>query len=137
MIDPARDRAFAPLRIVAPWIAACISSCATPAVAPGEPRIVERLVIAPYGAHEQCAALAAGDRLDYRFDSSTPLDFDIRYRQANAVLAPIVRGHATSDSGIFEAHEPARYCLDWQAGVDGAIIGYRIVVRRDTAYNSE
>ena len=117
---------------MAPWIAACISSCATPAVAPGEPRVVERLVIAPYGAHEQCAALAAGDRLDYRFDSSTPLDFDIRYRQANAVLAPIVREHATSDSGIFEAH-----CLDWQAGVDGAIIGYRIVVRRDTAYNSE
>ena len=122
---------------MAPCIGACLSSCTPAVVAPGQPRVVDRVVIAPYDAHEQCMALAAGDRLDYRFDSSAPLDFDIRYRQANAVLSPIVREHSRSDSGIFEAHEPARYCLDWQAGVDGAIIGYRIVVRRDTTYSSE
>jgi hypothetical protein len=132
-----RHRAFAQLGVMAPCIGACLASCTPPLVAPGEPRIVERLAVAPYAAHEQCAALAAGDRLDYRFESSAPLDFDIRYRQANAVLSPIARGHATSDSGIFEAREPARYCLDWQAGVDGAILGYRIVVRRNTASSSE
>ena len=80
--------------------------------------------------------LASGDRLDYRFESTVPLDFDIRYRQANALLSPIVRQHSTSDSGIFEAREPARYCLDWQAGVDGAIIGYRLVVHPGNGYNS-
>jgi hypothetical protein len=130
-------RAFARLGVIAPWIGACVASCAAPPVEPGQPRVVERLVVAPYDAHEECMALRAGDRIDYRFASSAPLDFDIRYRQANAVLSPIVREQSTADSGIFEAHEPARYCVDWQAGAGGAIIDYRIVVRREAAYSSE
>jgi len=132
-----RRRAAVRLGMMAACFGACLSSCTPALIAPGEPRVVERLVIAPYDVHEQCTALAAGDRLDYRFQSSAPVDFDIRYRQANAVLSPIVRQHSTSDSGIFEAHEPARYCADWQAGADGAIIGYRLAVRRSAGYSSE
>ena len=132
-----RRRASVRLGVMAVCIGACLSSCTAPLIAPGEPRNVERLVIAPYDVHEQCMALAAGDRLDYRFQSSAPLDFDIRYRQNNAVLSPIVRQHSTSDSGSFEAQEPARYCVDWQAGADGAIIGYRLAVRRSAGYSSE
>lgn len=107
-----------------------IASCATGAPARGDARAVERLAIAPYGAHEECVDLAVGDRLDYRFESSAPVDFDIRYREANALVAPIVRPHSTADSDIFEAQVRARYCLAWQAGADGTIIGYRVLVRR-------
>ena len=110
-------------------IIACITSCATSPLAPGTPRVVERLAIAPYAAHEECVDLAIGDRLDYRFESSAPLDFDIRYSEANAVVAPIVRAHSTADSDIFEARVAAHYCLDWQTGADGAVIGYRLLVR--------
>lgn len=94
--------------------------------------MVDRLVIAPYAAHEACADLATGDRLDYRYRSSAALDFDIRYREGGAVLSPIVREQSTADSGIFEARIAARYCLDWQAGPAGAIVGYRILLRRTT-----
>lgn len=111
---------------------AALASCASaPPLAPGEPRAVDRLAIAPYASHEQCAALGAGARLDYRWGSSVPVDFDIRYRENDAVLSPIVRPHSTADSGIFEARVPARYCLDWQAGAEGALIGYRVLVRRN------
>jgi len=108
--------------------AAALACCTTAPLAPGEPRAVDRLVIAPYTLHEQCAELVVGERLDYRYQSSAPLDFDIRYREGNAVLSPIVRAHSTADSGIFTARVPARYCLDWQAGADGAMLAYRLLV---------
>ena len=118
-------------RIVALLAVAGAASCTTPPLVPGEPRVVDRLEIAPYAAHAQCADLAAGERLDYRYRSSAPLDFDIRYREQEAVVSPIVREHSTGDSGIFEARTPARYCLNWQAGAAGAVIGYSVLRRRD------
>jgi len=111
-------------------IAACVVSCTAPPLAPGEPHVVDRLPIAPYAAHEACVDLEVGDRLDYRFQSSVPVDFEVRYREANATVSPIVRPHSTGDSDIFQVRVAARYCLDWQAGIDGAIIGYRVQVRR-------
>lgn len=117
-------------RIAALLLPAFVAACATPPLAPGEPRVVERLPIAPYAAHEQCTDLAIGERLDYRYQSSAPLDFDIRYREDGAVVSPIVRQRSTADSAIFEARVPAHYCLNWQAGADGAILGYRLLLRR-------
>ena len=45
-------------------------------------------VIAPYAMHEECTRLGAGDRLDYRYDSSAPVDFDIHYHEDNAPWLP-------------------------------------------------
>lgn len=109
---------------------ACLASCAAQPLAPGETRDVERLVIAPYEMHEECAQLAAGERLDWRYRSSAPLDFDIHYHEDGAVLSPVVREQSTGASGMFEAALARDYCLTWQAGAPGAIIGYRVVVRR-------
>jgi hypothetical protein len=46
------------------------------------------------------------------------------------VLSPIVREQSTSDSGIFEPPATREYCLAWQAGAPGAIVAYRILLRR-------
>jgi hypothetical protein len=106
-----------------------VASCAGHPLRPGEPRVVERVEIAPYAMHEECAQLATGTRLDYRFQSSAPLDFDIHYRESGAVLAPVVREDSTADSGMFEARTAQHYCLAWQAGATGAIISYRLFLR--------
>jgi len=110
--------------------AVCLASCAGQPLVPGEPRVVERLVIAPYEMHEECAQLAAGERLDWRYRASAPLDFNIHYHEDNAVLSPVVREQSTNDSGTFEAPLARDYCLMWQAGAPGAIIGYRVLVQR-------
>jgi hypothetical protein len=106
-------------------------SCAAPTVRPGVPREAQGIEIAPYEAYEECADLVRGDRLDYRYESTSPVDFDIRYREDNAVLSPIVREQSPRDSGIFAPRVPTRYCLHWQAGRRGAIIGFRIIVQRN------
>lgn len=111
-------------------LAAGLAACAAPALVPGAPRIVDRLVIAPYDSHEICAQLEAGERLDYRYESSAALDFEIHFRENNAVLAPVVRERSTSDAGTFDAPAAREYCLVWQAGAPGAVIGYRVLLRR-------
>lgn len=131
MAPPSRPTWSKPARAAITLLAAaCIASCAEHPLVPGEPRVVERLVIAPYAMHEECAPLAAGERLDYRYRSSAPLDFDIHYYEGNAILSPVVREQSTDDAGIFEAPLARDYCLTWQAGPPGAIIGYRVLVRR-------
>jgi hypothetical protein len=121
------------MRSIAPFarigIVACVASCATTTVG-SDSRAIDALSIAPYDAHDECFDLALGDRLDYRYQSSVPIDFDVHYRAANAVVSPIVRSHSTADSDIFEVRVPARYCAEWQVGADAATVGYRLLVRR-------
>jgi len=110
-------------------IVACVASCASAPLG-SDTRAVDRLPIAPYDLHEECFDLATGDRLDYRYESSAPIDFDVRYRDGNVVVSPIVRPHSTGDSDIYEALVPARYCAAWQAGAEAATIGSRLLVHR-------
>jgi len=121
------------LRTVAPFarigIAACVASCASAPLG-SDTRAADALAIAPYDLHGECFDLAIGDRLDYRYQSSAPIDFDVRYREGNVIVSPIVRPHSTADSDIYETRVPARYCAAWQAGAEPATIDYRLLVHR-------
>lgn len=106
-----------------------VAACTTPPIAPGVPREVQRVVIAPYQSYDECMRLARGDRLDWRYESTEPLAFGIHYSEDNAVLSPVVREHSTTDAGTFEARLAQEYCLTWESGPPGAIIGYRVLLR--------
>src|SRR5436190_22749866 len=110
-------------------LALTAAACTTPPLVPGVPRDVTHVVIAPYESHDECMRLALGDRLDWRYESTEPLAFNIQYREAQAVLSPVVREHSTMDSGTFEARLAQDYCLTWESGPPGAIISYRVLVR--------
>ena len=115
--------------IVATLAVAGATSCASPPLARNVPHAVSRLAIAPYASTETCVDLAPGDRLDYRFDATEPVHFDIRYRAGHAVVSPIVREGSRGDSGIFEAGLGERYCLAWEAGAAGALVDYVVEIR--------
>jgi hypothetical protein len=106
------------------------TSCATtPALLRDAPRVAGKHPIAPYASDELCGDLARGERLDYRYEASEPVDFDVRYREGGALVSPIVREHSMRDSGIFEARIAERYCAHWQAGPAGTLLDYRIEIR--------
>ena len=86
--------------------------------------------IAPYESHEECLTLGPGDRLDYRFTSTSPIAFNIHYREANAVISPIVREGISADSGIFQPVARQSFCLAWEAGPVPVLVSYRVAVRR-------
>ena len=110
-------------------VAACVASCASAPLG-NDTRALDGVAIAPYGVHDECFDLAVRDKLDYRYDSDAPVDFEIRYREGGFVVSPIVRPHSSADSDIFEALIPARYCATWQAGAKAVAVSYRLLVRR-------
>jgi hypothetical protein len=80
----------------------------------------------PYALHEECVALQPGERIGFYFVSAAPVAFNIHYHDANAVIMPIVREHATQESGEFTADRREIYCLMWEAGAQPTILEYRV-----------
>ena len=107
-------------------VALLAAGCAGETIVATEPRAVNAYEIAPYEVQEECALLAEGDRLDYRFESRAPVIFNLYYKEGTTFLSPISREDVTADSGVFLARTPRRYCLRWESGRQGAIISYRI-----------
>jgi hypothetical protein len=113
----------------APWIVAMLlGACASAPIAPNAPHIVTAQRIAPWEIHEDCADVLTGDRIDFRFDSTEKVEFDLYYRQGVAVIIPLSRADVKADSGVFDAQIPGHYCLAWKAGAAGAIVSYHVVV---------
>jgi hypothetical protein len=109
------------------WLAVALASgCAGYGYRLDAPRSVADLDLSPYAMQEECVALDRGEGLDFYFVSLTPIAFNLYYHQANAVISPIVREHATADSGVFIADHKDLYCLRWEAGVQGSILEYRL-----------
>jgi len=100
-----------------------------PLVTADAPKSVRAQPIAPYEWHEECMHLDAGDRVEYVFESTEPVDFNIHYHEGNAVVMPIVREKTRTDAGVFASPVRQDYCLMWEAGVAGALLDFRIRVR--------
>ena len=95
-----------------------------------EPRTATELPIAPYEFHEECAPLAAGDRIDYRFEAQAPVTFQIYYKEGITFVSPLSRDDVREFAGIFQVKADTRYCLQWDAGQRGALLDYRIRLLR-------
>lgn len=103
--------------------------CAAAPLTADAPRVVRGMALAPYEIREDCVRLFRGDRLDYTFEATEPVAFEIRYREGPAALSPIVRSPIRSDAGIYTAPMRLEYCLVWEAGSSGALVDYRLRLR--------
>jgi hypothetical protein len=111
-----------------------LAACATgDTIVSDSPRAVTGREIAPYEFHEECAQLATGDRLDYRFETKAPVAFEIYYKEGITFVATVTRDDVTEYAGVFQARIPRRYCLRWEAGQQGALLDFRIRLLRASA----
>ena len=90
------------------------------------PRIGSGAEVAPYAIHEECFALAAGERISYRFTAQRPVSFNIHFHEGNTVILPIDIASTTGESGVFAADRAQAYCLMWEAGAEGSLLDYRV-----------
>jgi hypothetical protein len=90
------------------------------------PRVASSLAIEPYGLHQECLVMGPGERVEFRFLSSSPVAFNIHYREANVVIEPVTRDRATDEAGDFTADATRTYCLTWEAGAAGSSLDYRV-----------
>ena len=103
-----------------------LSACAADPYRLATERGAAGVELAPYALREECVALRAGERIGFYFISLAPVAFNIHYHDANAVIMPIVREHATNESGEFTADRTQIYCLMWEAGAQPSILEYRV-----------
>ena len=106
-----------------------LCACTTPLITADTPKSVRGQPIAPYEWHEECLHLDDGDRVEFAFESTEPVDFNIHYHEGKAVVMPIVREKTRADAGVFAPVIAQDYCLMWEAGAAGAILDYRIRLR--------
>ena len=109
--------------------ALALCGCAAPLITANTPRTVRAHPLPSYQIHEECVKLKPGDRVEYGFESTEPLDFNVHYHEGSAVVMPVVREKSQGDAGMYAARIAHDYCLMWEAGPAGATIDYRIRVK--------
>ena len=114
-------------------LAVAVSACASEKIRPGTPREVTELKINPFELHEECVKMVPGDWLVYRFSAQRPVAFNIHYHEGKTVIMPVAKDNVTMDDATFRPLIAQEYCLMWEAGREGAIIEYRIVLSRGPA----
>ena len=111
-------------------LALVVAACAADTIVPDVPKAVGEFPIAPFEIHEECAQLVPGDRLDFRFEAKRPVNFQIYYKDGITFIAPVSRENVTEFSWVFSPLYERRYCAQWEAGREGAVIDYRIRLLR-------
>ena len=106
-----------------------LCACTTPLVTADTPKTVYAYVIAPYEWHEECMHLDIGDRVEFAFEATEPVDFNVHYHEGKTVVMPIVRDKTRADAGVFAPPLAQDYCLMWEAGAAGALLDYRVRLR--------
>lgn len=114
-------------------LALLATGCASETVTPDAPKAAREFPIAPYEIHEACADMVAGDRLDYWFEAQAPVAFHLYYREGLAFVSPVSRDGTQAFGGVFVATADRRYCLQWEAGQQGALIDYSLRLLRTEA----
>ena len=111
-------------------LALAVCGCAGPSIQPGTPREVTGQRINPFELHEECLQMGPGDWLVYRFTAQRPVAFSIGYHEGKTVIMPVSRDDTMAEDGSFRPLAAQDYCLMWEAGREGAIVDYRILLNR-------
>ena len=115
------------MRVHAAALTMFLAACATPdTIVADQARAATDFAIAPYEFHEECATLATGDKLDYRFEAKAPVTFQVYYKEGIAFISTVSREDVREGAGVFNVPAARRYCVRWDAGRQGALLDYRI-----------
>jgi hypothetical protein len=96
-----------------------INGCAVKEAEPPAPRhaAAERqgaIIIDPSSFYEACEKLTPGQQIEYSFEASLPVNFNIHYHsKADGIVYPVKEDTISSKSGGLTAEVQAVYCCMW------------------------
>jgi hypothetical protein len=79
----------------------------------GEGRFERRMAVAPGKFAEICGRLTRADAVDWRFEASGPLNFNIHYHEGKDVRYPERRDAVAGASGRLQVALDQDYCWMW------------------------
>ncbi len=81
--------------------------------------------IEPSGVREDCMELFPGDTLNYNFEASGPLNFNIHYHEEHNVFYEVSKDAVSTGNDSFLCDKQQYYCLMWtNAGAAPATLVY-------------
>lgn len=90
-----------------------------PMLAQAQAPTAKPVVIKPTKTFEKCLQLDAGQKLEYRFESSAKLNFNLNYQKGpEEVYYPVKLDRTTGESGLYEVKARNKYCLKWENRLD-------------------
>lgn len=70
--------------------------------------------IKPGKIFEKCMVINAAQKLDYEFDSSAKVDFNLHYHKGEAIYYPVKADKTTGETGVYESQVREEFCLMWE-----------------------
>ena len=72
------------------------------------------VVIKAGKVHEKCLTLTPPQKIEYRFESTAKVDFNLHYHKGDQVYYPVKLDRTNAESGLYEAKARETYCLMWE-----------------------
>ena len=69
--------------------------------------------IEPGKIHEKCLKLISGQVLDYSFETSRPMDFNIHYHKSKEVIYSVPQKSIFRKKSFFNPEREEVYCMMW------------------------
>ncbi len=86
------------------------------------------------GIHEECIRVNQNQTLEYVFEASKPLDFNLHHHIDSEVIYPISETGITSLNGAFNPEIRKAYCLMWTNNqAESVDLAYRFIIRERSA----
>jgi hypothetical protein len=63
---------------------------------------------------EKCMALVPPQKIEYRFEASAKLNFNLHYHKGDQVYYPVKLDRTNGESGLYEVKAKEEYCLMWE-----------------------
>lgn len=92
-------------------IGLALASCAS--VPEQEPSRPLRIEIQSGKIAEECFALAAEERIDYQFEATAGVDFNLHTHRGGQIVTPVDVKRTRAQAGIFASPRAEEYCMMW------------------------
>ena len=104
--------------------ALCVVIAAACATAPsGDPARPFTLELQAGKVAEECFALAATERVEYRFEATAAVDFNLHTHRGGELITPVDVKRTRAQAGTYASPRAEEYCLMWtNAGATPAYV---------------
>lgn len=72
------------------------------------------VILKPAKPFEKCVVLDSAQKLEYRFESTAKVNFNLHYNKGDSVYYPVKLDRTTGESGQYEAKAREKYCFMWE-----------------------
>lgn len=113
------------------WGMTTATNAGASAPAPEAKSTAKPVAIKPGKAYEKCMLLNAVQTLEYQFDASAKVNFNLHYHKGDAIYYPLKTDRTLGETGSYESQVREEFCLMWENKTSAEVtLNYSYKVRK-------